>query len=61
MVRTLKRDEQRVEAVAEILTFTGEWIARDYAALGYPIIRVPVLPIGERVAFVLAALGEGRQ
>ena len=51
-------DEQRVQAVSEIMVFIGEWISRDYAALGYPIVRVPVLPIAERIAFVREALAE---
>lgn len=51
-------DEQRVSAVAEIMEFVGEWISRDYAALGYPIVRVPVLPIAERIAFVREVLAE---
>ncbi len=34
------------------------WISRDYHALGYNVIRVPVLPPGERLAFVLERLSE---
>jgi len=34
----------------------GEWLARDYSALGYGTIRVPVLPPEERLAFVLEKL-----
>jgi len=30
------------------------WLARDYSALGYDVVRVPVLPIQERLMFVLA-------
>ena len=38
-----------------------EWLARDYAALGYCIVRVPVLPVEERLAFILDMLsGQGR-
>jgi predicted ATPase len=33
--------------------FLDEWIARDYQALGYRVIRVPVLTPEERVKFVL--------
>lgn len=36
--------------------FLDEWIARDYEALGYPVIRVPVLAPEERLAFVLERL-----
>ena len=43
------------EAVA---AFEDEWIARDYTALGYSFVRVPVLPPEERLAFVLERLSE---
>jgi predicted ATPase len=35
-----------------------EWFARDYGALGYDVVRVPVLPREERLAFVLERLSE---
>lgn len=35
-----------------------EWLARDYSALGYRVVRVPVLPPEERLAFVLEKLSE---
>jgi len=35
-----------------------EWIARDYSALGYSVVRVPVLSPQERLAFVLERLAE---
>jgi predicted ATPase len=41
--------------------YTGlldEWIARDYSALGYSVVRVPVLAPEERLAFVLERLSE---
>jgi predicted ATPase len=38
--------------------FLDEWLARDYRALGYSIVRVPVLPPQERLAFVLETLSE---
>ena len=37
-------------------SFLDEWLARDYRALGYDILRVPVLPPQERLAFVLESL-----
>ena len=40
--------------------FTEEWHIRDYRSLGYRIVRVPVLPPEERLAFVLEALIEQR-
>jgi predicted ATPase len=33
-------------------------MSRDYSALGYNIVRVPVLPPEERLAFVLERLSE---
>jgi predicted ATPase len=38
--------------------FTEEWHIQDYQALGYSILRVPVLPPEERLAFVLDVLSE---
>jgi len=35
-----------------------EWLARDYSALGYCVVRVPVLSPQERLAFVLERLSE---
>jgi predicted ATPase len=35
-----------------------EWLVRDYSALGYDVVRVPVLPPQERLAFVLERLSE---
>jgi predicted ATPase len=43
------------DATAE---FLDEWIARDYAALGYKAVRVPVLSPEERLAFVVESLSE---
>jgi predicted ATPase len=41
-----------------LAAFLDEWIARDYSALGYRVVRVPVLPLQERVEFVLERLVE---
>jgi predicted ATPase len=38
--------------------FLDEWLARDYSALGYSVVRVPVLSPQERLAFVLERLSE---
>jgi predicted ATPase len=38
--------------------FLDEWLARDYLALGYDVVRVPVLPPDDRLAFVLGWLSE---
>jgi predicted ATPase len=35
-----------------------EWLARDYSALGYRVVRVPMLSPEERLAFVLERLSE---
>jgi predicted ATPase len=35
-----------------------EWLSRDYSALGYSVVRVPVLSRQERLAFVLERLSE---
>ena len=47
------REEVDVSAV-----LLDEWLARDYSALGYSVVRVPVLPPEERLAFVLERLSE---
>ena len=36
--------------------FLDEWLARDYNALGYDIVRVPVLSPSERLAFMTSHL-----
>jgi predicted ATPase len=38
--------------------YLDEWLARDYGSLGYDVVRVPVLPPQERLAFVLETLSE---
>ncbi len=38
--------------------FLDECLARDYSALGYSVVRVPVLSPQERLAFVLERLSE---
>lgn len=43
------------EAAADYL---DEWHYHDYSALGYHVVRVPVLPPQERLAFVLKTLSE---
>jgi predicted ATPase len=41
-----------------IADFLDQWHVRDYIALGYQIERVPVLPPGERLNFVIEKLTE---
>ena len=43
-----------------IVGYLDEWHARDYSALGYNVVRVPVLAREERLAFVLERLSEQR-
>lgn len=35
------------------VVFLDEWLERDYRALGYDVVRVPVLPPRERLEFIL--------
>jgi predicted ATPase len=39
-------------------SFLDEWLARDYRALGYRVVRVPALAPEERLKFVLDRLSE---
>jgi predicted ATPase len=39
--------------------YFDSWMSRDYSALGYKVVRVPVLPPEERLVFVLEKLSEG--
>ena len=41
-----------------IADYYDEWIARDYSALGYNVVRVPIMSPKERLAFVLEKLSE---
>jgi hypothetical protein len=41
-----------------LANYLDEWLARDYSALGYSVVRVPVLPPQERLAFILGRLSE---
>ena len=41
-----------------VVDYLDEWLARDYSALGYLVVRVPVLAPHERLAFVLEKLSE---
>lgn len=53
----VQHDVIRIEddATADLM---DAWFVRDYAALGYSVVRVPVLPPEERLAFVLEKLSE---
>jgi predicted ATPase len=55
----LELDGARIEGDLFTVQF-DEWLVRDYSALGYDVMRVPVLPPQERVGFVLETLsGQG--
>jgi predicted ATPase len=51
-------DEERVEEIAAFTSFLDRWHTRDYLALGYNVVRVPILSPEERLAFVLERLSE---
>jgi len=51
-------DDERVEEIAAVQGYLDKWYSRDYKALGYDVVRVPVLSIQERLAFVLERLSE---
>jgi predicted ATPase len=38
--------------------YYDSWTSRDYSALGYNVVRVPVLPPKERLVFILERLPE---
>jgi predicted ATPase len=41
-----------------VVEYLDEWLSRDYSALGYRVVRIPVLEPQERIAFVLERLSE---
>ena len=41
-----------------LANYLDEWLARDYSALGYNVVRVPVFPPQERLASILERLSE---
>lgn len=52
----LHRDQILGPEDDETSEFLTEWLHRDYSALGYGVITVPVLPPVERLAFILERL-----
>ena len=42
--------------MVSIASYLDEWQTRDYRALGYSVVKVPVMPPEERLAFVLERL-----
>lgn len=55
-----QRDDVR-RADEATATFYDECMTRDYRALGYDVVRVPVMPPADRLAFVLERLTERGQ
>jgi predicted ATPase len=51
-----ERDGTRLDSDADIAGYLQVWHTRDYSAFGYRVVRVPVLPPEERLAFVLESL-----
>jgi predicted ATPase len=51
-------DDERVEEIAAVQGYLDEWYSRDYKALGYDVVRVPVLAVQGRLAFVLERLSQ---
>ena len=52
-----QQDSARLEDDA-IAGLIDEWLARDYSALGYNVVRVPALSIRDRLDFILEKLSE---
>ena len=52
-----QKDGVRV-ADDETAEYMESWILRDYRALGYEVIRVPVFPPEERFVFIRQRLSE---
>ena len=48
----IKQDDIRIEEDGTA-SFLDEWLVRDYRALGYSVVRVPVMSPQERLEFVL--------
>ncbi len=53
----IQQDDIRIEDDV-IAGLIDEWLARDYSALGYSIVKVPVLSPEERLTFVLETISE---
>jgi predicted ATPase len=51
----LQQDGVRAEDEATS-DFLDEWLEKDYTALGYSVFRVPVMPIEDRLRFILREL-----
>ena len=52
-----QQDGARIEADTYTVLL-DEWLTRDYSALGYEVVRVPVLSSEERIAFIIEKVSE---
>ena len=52
---TIEKDEVRTEDPEKRLLL-DEYLQRDYRALGYDIVKVPFMPLKERVSFIKSCL-----
>ena len=55
---TLKQDGARIED-DRTADFIDYWLEKDYSALKYKVVRVPVMDVEERASFVLNKLKHG--
>ncbi|MFC2043032.1 AAA family ATPase [Chloroflexota bacterium] len=53
----IQQDGMRFEDDATV-DLIDEWLSHDYSALGYSVVRVPVLSIIDRLTFILEKLSE---
>jgi predicted ATPase len=53
----IQQDDIRIEDEATAV-FLDEWLVRDYSALGYSVVKVPVLSPNDRLEFVLEKINE---
>jgi predicted ATPase len=44
------------QEMTPVAAYFESWTLRDYSALGYNVVRVPVLSPEERIAFILERL-----
>jgi predicted ATPase len=51
-------DDERIGEVAAIRKHLNTWQIRDFTSLDYNVVKVPVLPVEERVVFVLERLSK---
>lgn len=59
----LAREKEKTLGPEDALAseFLDEWLVRDYQALGYDVVRVPVLPPEDRLEFILERVEQRNQ